>query len=135
MPEQSFAIQAHGAPEGLYVHQMAHLLFSAALGYLFWDTKRSGFSGRGWTYLRIFCVLTILWNLLAIVGHAAAEILHSESYTNGGEYLYRAVQFPLTFVELIYYIAQLEHLVMVPGMIFLVLSLRYFYKDSMKAEK
>jgi len=68
-PDQAWALQAHAPPEGIYVHQLAHLFFAAALSYLFWDVRRSAFPGKGWRYLQIFCVLMILWNILAFSGH------------------------------------------------------------------
>lgn len=104
----------------------------AALGYLYWDTKRSAFSGRGWTYLRVFCVLTILWNILAFAGHAATQSLLPGDISSGGGYLQGKVNTPLTFVKVVYYTAKLDHLLTVPGMFFLFLSLRFFYKRSLK---
>ena len=133
-PEQSMALQTHSQPEGMYVHQMAHIFFMAALGYLYWDTQRSAFSGRGWTYLRVFCVLTILWNLLALTGHAATQNLHPEDFTNSDGYLLSRVNMPLTFVKLTYYTAKLDHLLTVPAMFFLYMSVRSFYHHSLKED-
>jgi len=132
LPEQSMALQTHSEPEGIYVHQMAHVLYMAALGYLFWDTKRSTFAGQGWIYLRIFCVLTILWNFLALIGHASSSHLRPEDFTHVNGYLFSKVNMPLTFVKVIYYAAKLDHLLAVPAMLFLYLSLRSFYKDAVK---
>ncbi len=126
------ALQTHSKPEGIYVHQMAHIFFMAALGYLYWDTKRSAFSGRGWSYLRVFCVLTILWNLLALFGHAATQNLLPGDISVADGYLQGTVNAPLTFVKIVYYTAKLDHLLTVPGMFFLFLSLRSFYNRSLK---
>ncbi len=126
------ALQTHSEPEGIYVHQMAHILYMAALGYLFWDTKRSTFSGRGWIYLRVFCVLTIMWNFLALIGHACTPHLRPEDFSNVDGYLSSKVNMPLSFVKIIYYLAKLDHLLAVPSMLFLYLSLRSFYKNSLE---
>ncbi|MBW1635467.1 MAG: hypothetical protein JRC87_05705 [Deltaproteobacteria bacterium] len=134
LPGQSMALQTHGAPEGMYVHQMAHILYMAAMGYLYWDTKRSTFPGRGWIYLRIFCFFTILWNFLAIMGHAATQHLHPGDFTHVNGYLFSKVNMPLTFVKFIYYTAKLDHLLAVPSMFFLYMSLRSFYKNSLKRD-
>lgn len=134
LPEQGMALQTHGEPEGIYVHQMAHIIYIAALGYLYWDTQRSAFSDRGWIYLRIFCVLTILWNILAFVGHAATQILHPEDFITTEGYLMSKVNMPITFVKIVYYAARLDHLLMVPAMFFLFLSMRSFYKHALKGE-
>ena len=133
-PEQSMALQTHSEPEGVYLHQMAHVLFMAALCYLYWDTKRSAFSGRGWTYLRVFCVLTILWNALAFAGHGATHYLHPVDFTTVDGYLFSKVNRPITFVKFLYYIAKLDHLIMVPAMFFLYMSLRSFYHQSLDKE-
>ncbi len=133
-PEKSMALQTHGEPEGIYVHQMAHILYMTAMCYLYWDTNRSIFSGRGWTYLRIFCVFTILWNLLALVGHASTGHLHPEDFTVADGYLSSRLNMPLTFVKIVFYTAKLDHLLAVPALFFLYMSLRSFYKDSLEEE-
>ena len=134
LPEESMALQTHGEPEGIYVHQMAHVLYMTALCYLYWDTKRSIFSGKGWTYLRIFCVFTILWNLLALIGHAATDQLRPEDFTVIDGYLSGRINRPFTFYKIVYYIAKLDHLLAVPAMFFLYMSLRSFYKHSLEEE-
>lgn len=134
LPEKSMALQTHSAPEGIYVHQMAHILYMTAMCYLYWDTKRSTFSGRGWTYLRIFCVFTILWNLLALIGHASAQQLHPDDFTVTGGYLASKINMPITFIKIVFYTAKLDHLLAVPGMFFLYMGLRSFYKNSLEEE-
>lgn len=134
-PSDAYALQTHGEPEGLSVHQMAHIFYIFALGYLYWDTKRSGFSGKGWQYLRVFCVLTIMWNVLAIVGHGAAQQLEPSDFITVDDYLMKKMSMPLTAVKMVYYIAKYEHLVMVPAMFFLFLSLRAFYEQPLEEEK
>ncbi len=133
-PQQGMALQTHSQPEGIYVHQMAHIFFMAALGYLYWDTRRSAFSGRGWTYLRVFCVLTILWNILALIGHTATQNLHPEDFTHVDGYLFSKVNMPLTFIKIVYYTAKLDHLLTVPAMFFLYMSVRSFYQHSLKED-
>jgi hypothetical protein len=134
LPERSMALQAHGEPEGMYVHQMAHILYMAALGYLYWDTQRSAFSNRGWTYLRIFCVLTIFWNLLALIGHEATQYIHPKDITVVDGYLFSKVNKPLTLIKAAYYTAKLDHLLTVPAMFFLYIALRSFYQASLKED-
>jgi len=132
LPEQSMALQTHGESEGIYVHQMAHILYMTALCYLYWDTKRSTFSGRGWTYLRIFCVFTILWNLLALAGHACTQQLHPDDFNIANGYLTSKINTPVTLVKLLFYTAKLDHLLTVPAMVFLYMGLRSFYKHSLE---
>jgi hypothetical protein len=135
VPGDAFALQTHGESEGLWVHQMAHMFYMFALGYLYWDTKRSGFKGKGWRYLRVFCVLTILWNLLTVIGHAAEQQLNLVDIITVDDYLMRRIMLPMTSVKMIYYVAKFEHLLMVPALFFLYMSLRSFYEDSLRRDK
>ena len=128
------ALQTHGEPEGIYVHQMAHILYMTALCYLYWDTKRSTFSGRGWTYLRIFCVFTILWNLLALTGHACTQQLHPKDFSVDDGYLASKINMPVTFIKVLFYTAKHDHLLAVPAMFFLYMGLRSFYIHSLEEE-
>ena len=134
-PDQAWALQSHGATESIYVHQLAHLFYSAALGYLFWDVGRNAVPGKGWRYLQIFCVLMILWNLVAFSGHwlgfhiADSDIIHPSGYFSS------QITGPLSVIKLIYFSATLDHLLSVPALVFLFLSLRCLYRSSDEAEK
>jgi hypothetical protein len=44
-PRPTLALQTHGPPEGLYVHQLAHVLFAVALLFLIWQVKYEGLTG------------------------------------------------------------------------------------------
>ncbi|MDW7772371.1 MAG: hypothetical protein SCH71_05705 [Desulfobulbaceae bacterium] len=127
----AWALQTHSEPEGIYVHQMAHLLFMAALAYLSWDIRRTSFSGRGWGYMQLFCLSMFLWNVLAFTGHGIEYFLGPENFLQGG-YWHNRLLGPMTMNKQIYYLAKLDHLVCVPALFFLFLSLRTFYRDSLK---
>ena len=47
------AVQVHGEPKRLYVHQMAHRHYFLALAYFFWGIRRTAFTGGGWRYLQM----------------------------------------------------------------------------------
>lgn len=135
LPQPAWALQTHGAPEGIYVHQMAHFFLMAALVYLGWDVSRSSFTGRGWTLLKIFCVLFFLWNAMAFIGHAMHVSLgKGDFYTEQGYWLSRMLG-PFNMYKIIYYITKLDHLIFVPAILVLVFSLRSFYRDSSKEDK
>ncbi len=135
LPEQAWALQAHGPPEGIYVHQLAHIFYAAALGYLCWDIGRNAFPGRGWRYLQLFCVLMIFWNLLTFSGHwlgfhiAETDIVHSSGY------FATPLLGPLSSIKLIYFCASLDHLFSVPALFFLFLSLRSLYHSAGREEE
>lgn len=130
-PSPALALQAHGAPEGLYVHQMAHTLFMAAVLYLFWDIRRSSFHGRGWDYLQLFCLVVFLWNLASFTGHFTHFMIQESDFHIGSSYLQRALNGPLTHPKLTFYLTRLDNLILVPALFFLYLALRAFYRAAL----
>ena len=133
LPGEALALQVHGEPEGLYVHQMAHLFYILALGYFFWDIRRTSFTGLGWRYLQLFCILMIFWNLLAFGGHTAGLFIYPEELSQTDCYLQTRLTGPFTLHKYLYYIARLDHLICVPGLFFLFLGIRSFYKSVAQA--
>ena len=131
LPANAWALQSHGAPEGLYVHQMAHVFFFLALVYLYWDISRSSFSGRGWVYLKIFCVLMLFWNIVAFVGHAVAIHIDVHIVPEAG-YLHSRIQGPITLHKAIFFITKFDHLLAVPALFFLYIGMRSLYRSSIK---
>lgn len=133
--ENAWALQSHGAPEGIYVHQLAHVLFIAGLAYLYWHTRKTQEStSKGWIFLQIFCVIMICWNVLAFSGHVAFEHLTLADYTNKNT-LDEHLLGPITFVKGLYYITKMDHFLMVPGLLALVISLRSFYLGAREEKK
>lgn len=134
-PANVWALQSHGAPEGNYVHQMAHLLFMGSLLYLYWHTRHTpALASRGWRYLQIFCIVFTCWNILAFIGHEAFGHLTSADFidTNG---LKEHIAGPITSVKVIYFITKMDHILYVPALLALVVSLRTFYNDALKEEE
>jgi hypothetical protein len=135
MPEFAWAFQPHAAPEGHYVHQMAHILFMGALAYLYWHIGRAQVSAsKGWKYLQIFCLLIFLWNVLTFTGHAAAVHVLPEDIIIQGKTWNSYIQPPYHTAKILYYFARLDHLLSVPAMFFLCLSLKTFHAEAMKEE-
>ena len=132
LPDNAWALQSHGAPEGLYVHQMAHIHFILALGYLYWDIRRSSFAGKGWRYLLTFCVLMLGWNIVAFVGHAVAVYIDADTIMSAGGYLRDGIQGPYDFQKLIFYFAKFDHLLAVPALFFFYMGMRSLYRSVEK---
>lgn len=133
--ENSWALQSHGAPEGIYVHQMAHLLFMGALGYLYWHTRKSpAIESKGWKYLQIFCFFLIAWNLIAFTGHQAFGQLSPTDFIDKSSWKEQLAP-PITWIKILYYITKMDHFMNVPGLLALVISLRTFYKEALLEEK
>lgn len=128
--ESAWALQSHGAPEGLYVHQMAHLLFAATLAYLFWHTRRTpADTSKGWQYLQIFSVLLACWNLLAFAGHEAFEHLTVGDFI-GKDSWEEQLTAPISPVKALYFVSTMDHFLIVPALLALVISLRTFYREA-----
>ena len=134
-PGNAWAVQSHGAPEGLYVHQLAHVFYTAAMCYLFWGIRQSDFNSRGWFFLQIFCVFMVLWNVVAFTGHSLAAHIHTADFVRETGYLGTRLQGPLSNVKLWYYLTTLDHLFSVPSLIFLYLGMKGIYKSSCREEK
>ncbi len=134
-PGNAWAVQSHGAPEGLYVHQLAHIFYTAALGYLFWGVRQSAFKSQGWRFLQIFCIFMIAWNVVAFTGHFLAPFIDHADYTREAGYLSTHLQGPFTGVKLWYYFTQLDHLFSIPSLFFLYLAMKTIYRSSCEDEK
>lgn len=133
LPGEALALQVHGEPEGVYVHQMAHLHYIFALGYFFWDIRRTSFTGRGWRYLQLFCILMTCWNIIAFLGHLAESYLDPQSLLQGDCYLQVRLLSPFTLNKYLYFITKLDHLIYVPALFFLFIGLRSFYRSAAAA--
>ena len=131
---EAWALQTHGGTEGVVVHQLAHIQYLGALGYLFWDIRRSAFTGMGWLYLQRFCLLMMVWNGIAFIGHYAQMALPDGAISTEDGYLSALLLLPINFGTWIYYITALDHLVCAPALFFLFLAMRSFYR-SLDAEK
>jgi hypothetical protein len=119
VPESAWALQTHGTPEGLYVHQMAHVYFFLALVYLYWDVRRSSFSGKGWRYLLRFCLCMLCWNTVAFIGHALAGHVDAQVVSGAGGYLRGSIKGADTVKTLLFYLAKFDHVFVVPALYFL----------------
>lgn len=128
--ESAWALQSHSAPEGIYVHQMAHILFMGALAYLYWHTRRTtALVSKGWKYLQIFCILLFCWNLLAFAGHEAFEHLSATDFIEKNTWREQIVA-PITFIKALYFVTKMDHFLNVLALLALVISLRTFYLEA-----
>ena len=128
-PGEAMALQVHNGSEGLVVHQLAHVQYLGALGYLLWDIRRSSFSGIGWLHLQRFCWLMMFWNVLAFFGHFSQVALPGEEISTEDGYLSALLLLPVSFNKLFYYVSALDHLLCAPALFFLFLAMRSFYRS------
>ncbi|MFH1217329.1 MAG: hypothetical protein V1706_12575 [Pseudomonadota bacterium] len=124
LPVYSWALQPHGPPEGLYVHQMAHILFVGALAYLYLHTRSTpDLISKGWWYLRLFCLLSIAWNIIAFTGHIV--VIHHSHRASGA---------PLDILEIVYILTRMDHFLYVPALFALMICLRTFYREAREGQ-
>jgi hypothetical protein len=120
-PTTALALQPHGHPEGLYVHQIAHVLFAVAMVFLLYYLRKEQLPGMPWfTWAGI---LFILWNLNAMVGHSAEIYVEPQDFIGGPAQLSRRL---IMFgpAAWIYYVTKLDHLILVPAFILLYFGLQ-----------
>ena len=130
----AWALQVHGSSEGIVVHQLAHIQYFGALAYLLWDIRRSSFTGVGWIHLQRFCLLMMIWNAVAFIGHFSQMSLAEGAISTEDGYLSALLLLPVTFSKWIFYVTALDHLVCAPALFFLFLAMRSFYR-SLDQEK
>jgi hypothetical protein len=133
--KEAWALQTHGSSEGIVVHQFAHIQYLGALAYLLWDIRRSSFTGVGWVYLQRFCLLMMLWNGIAFIGHFSQMSLSEGAISTEDGYLSALLLLPVTFGKWIYYITALDHLVCAPALFFLFFAMRSFYRSVDRDKK
>lgn len=132
VPTPAWAVQEHGAPEGIYSHQGAHLFFIASMVLLvYWLRQRRLVREAGWRYIQFAAFFFILWNADAFTAHFLDEqsgILDTALAAPGKIKI--AVKEDLTALAWFYYVAKLDHLLCVPAMVFLYAGLRRLLKDA-----
>lgn len=118
----AWAVQTHGGTEGLVVHQVGHLLFATGMGYLLLRLYRIQLTSYGWLEFKVFLWLIIFWNMLTFSGHWLDEFVAKEKFiqSNGD-----TVAFSVTnSIDAWFYLTRLDHLLLVPSFVFLLLALR-----------
>ena len=127
-----WATQTHGEPEGLFVHQMAHLFFVFSMGLLiYWLRQRNLVQQKGWRYIQYSALLFILWNIDTFGVHLLDEqvdLIQIRQLDAWHLQIDTAARY--RHLGFIYYIAKLDHLLCVPALLCLYLGLKRLYYDS-----
>jgi hypothetical protein len=133
-PDCAEAFQSHPAPEGLYVHQFAHIVFMITMGFLaYWLQYNQLIRERGWRLIQLACLLLILWNMVAFVGHWVETHIPDTSVVGEPDWSQR-IRLDVHPMIPLYYMLKLDHLVSVPAMIALFLGIRSLYKQALAEE-
>lgn len=118
----AWAVQQHGGAEGLVSHQIGHLLFIAGTISLLIRIYYERLTGPGWLEFKWFLRLIVLWNFLTFGGHWLREFIETRKFIVEGGLI---VGFHLaSFVDFIFYLSRLDHLLLVPGLLFLLAALK-----------
>lgn len=130
VPVPAWAVQIHGAPEGLYVHQGAHLIFSGALVFLLCKLERRppGVS-QGWRFLKLSLFFFLLWNIDTFIVHLFSLRLPDNVLITQGSLWSHRLLGPMTLERWGYYLGRFDHLFCLPAMWFLVRSLDKFCSE------
>lgn len=122
--EPAYGIQTHKAPEGLYIHQIGHILFGASMAGFMWRIKRSRlYSNKAWKYMAKGAFLLAVWNVWAFSGHVIEEIIPASQFITESHGMKSAL-IKQSYFEFLYCILKMDHLVCVPAIIFIYLALR-----------
>jgi hypothetical protein len=123
-PEAAHALQTHAAPEGLYTHQIDHVLFTLAMfGFAFRIRRSRLKEDKAWRMMAVGALLFALWNCWAIAGHFTTLLISPEDFIRDSQGLKSSLvlQQPL---HGIYYILKMDHLICLPALFFFYLALR-----------
>ena len=126
-PSTAWAVQPHGGAEGLVSHELGHVLFAAGIIIILTKTRRHG-KEAGWPAFIKFLWLTLVWNILTFSGHWM-DINHAQQHFIFSEC--RKVGFQTEhIIDFYYYFSKLDHLVLIPALLYLMTALFHWSKDT-----
>jgi hypothetical protein len=129
-PRTAWALQTHGDPEGLHVHQLAHGFFAFSMLLLIYWLRKWGLGAlAGWRAIRYSALFFILWNINAIVGHWLEELTQLLAIRRVDLLTLEITAAPgHEWLAYLYYLTKLDHLLCVPALFCLMLGLRRLYR-------
>jgi hypothetical protein len=131
-PDTAMATQAHGAPEGILAHQMAHVFFIFSMGILiYWLRERELVVEKAWRNIQYAALFFILWNLDTILAHLLDEQLRLVQVTRKGLWtIHIATGHSPRWLGWVYFFLKLDHLLCVPALAFLLVGLRRLVRSE-----
>lgn len=120
----ALALQTHGEPEGLYAHQIGHVLYFLAMAGLVYKIRISQlWASSAWRWIAGGGFLLALWNIWAFVGHVAAILLPRDHFIGSVETGYTALTM-VSVLDYLYWFLRMDHLLCVPALICIYIGLR-----------
>ncbi len=129
LPSQAMALQPHGGPEGLYIHQGAHIIFMIAMISFALRIYKSPLTNKkAWRLMSFGAWLLALWNLWAFSGHILEEIISDSQLTKlaGDDTPYLQIT---SWKEVLYYFLKMDHLICLPAIFFFYLGIKAMSSD------
>jgi len=119
-PGAAHAIQQHGGQEGYYAHQISHIVFLAAMVFMYHVLKSPSLTGEtGWKWVRRSAMIFGLWNVDAFISHIAEEQLEpAAKYIASGQ-----INFIDTTAYIFYFTRLFEYAFLVPAFLLMVVGL------------
>ncbi|MEA3546410.1 MAG: hypothetical protein U9R66_02010 [Thermodesulfobacteriota bacterium] len=132
-PAPAYGVQVHSAPEGLYVHQMAHLFFAGAMLFLFIYLKKFPLGhSTAWRYIRLSLFFFFLWNINALIVHTLEVYLPQDAIIAGTDFWSRRLAPPFDLTKWVYFFTKHDHIWCVPAIFFLFFGTRSLYRETAK---
>lgn len=120
----ALAVQEHGGAEGLYSHQIAHLVFFAAMVYLCIRIILSReFAHKGWRYIFFSALLFACWNADTFLVHQYRDVLDPHAFS--GDLFGLSCNFHVQSVtDLLYYLGTFDHILSFPAILLFFIGIR-----------
>lgn len=124
IPLPAFALQTHAAPEGLYVHQIGHILFAVAMFGFALRIRRSRLSTeKSWRLMSRGAILFGLWNGWAFLGHILAVLIPKTDFNRDSHGL-KSILVIHSPMDVLYYIFKMDHLLCFPALLLIYCALK-----------
>jgi hypothetical protein len=131
-PDHALATQSHGAPEGIYAHQIAHIFFMLSMVFfIHWLRDKKLVKETGWRFIQYAAFFLILWNMDAFLVHFLNDQLQLVQILGiDSSHIQLSARNGSNGLETLFYFAKLDHLFCVPALLFLYAGLRRLLKAS-----
>lgn len=128
----ALAIQVHDSAEGLYAHQIAHIFFVFSMGILiYWLRGRNLVRETGWRFIQYSALFFILWNVGAFISHFFEAREGVVKTINAGFWKSSVLVGRSQGVgPTLFYLSKMDHLVLLPAIIFLYIGLRHLLERA-----
>lgn len=124
-PSAGWAFVPHGY-SGIHIHQMGHVFFAFSCVFIIWVIIRNRLHReRGWRLIVVAEVFFLAWNVDTFIGHITEFWIDPSRVIGSGEGMaYFSRRIMLEGREYLYYVTKLDHLLLIPAMLFFYAGLR-----------